>query len=98
MLFSILKCIKNLQYRKTIHVCRDVIYLKLGGAQHYEGTFFLKKVGTFSTDENSTSLLIAKSRGHVPPVPPSSYIYACVTVVSQENRKTQVPIKFALCE
>ena len=51
-------------------------HLKLGGAQHFEGTFFLKKKGACSKHEKGTSLFIEKSWGGMcpqcpPPVPTS---------------------------
>ena len=49
-------------------------YLKLGGARHFEGMFFLKKKGASSKHEKGPSLFIEKSWGYVPPVPPGSYI------------------------
>ena len=49
-------------------------HLKLGGTRHFEGTFFLKKKGACSKCEKGTSLFKAKSWGHVPPVPPGSYV------------------------
>ena len=36
---------------------------------------FLKKQGAFSKNKKGTSLFTAKSWGHMPPVPPVSYVY-----------------------
>ena len=38
-------------------------HFKLGGARHFEGTFFLKKKAACSKHEKSTSLFIKKSWG-----------------------------------
>ena len=44
-------------------------HLKLGGAQHFEGTFFLRK-GALSKNKKGTSLFISKSLGvHAPSAP-----------------------------
>ena len=47
----------------------------LGGARHFEGTFFLKNKGASSKHEKGTSLFIEKSWGaRVPSAPPGSYV------------------------
>ena len=38
--------------------------------RRFEGTFYFKKKGPFSKNKKGTPLFIAKSGGHVPPVPP----------------------------
>ena len=68
-------------------------HLKLGGARLFKASFFLEK-GALSKNKKGTSLFIAKSWGHVPPVPPvppDSYFYAsegqrvCVTGTNSET-------------
>ena len=52
-------------------------YLKLEGAQHFEGTFFLKKKGACSKHEKGNSLFIEKSWGGTcPQCPLGSYVSA----------------------
>ena len=50
-------------------------HLKLVAARHFEGTFSLRKRGHFLKTKKGTSLFLAKSWGHVPIVPPGSYVY-----------------------
>ena len=51
-------------------------HLKLGDTT-LRWHFSLKKEGAFSKNKEGTSLFISKSSGgHVPPVPPGSYVYA----------------------
>ena len=51
-------------------------HLRLGGGHNASRTRFPLKKGTFSKNEKGTSSFIARTLGgHVPPVPPGSYIY-----------------------
>ena len=60
---------------KFSNIRRDVGSISnLGGAWHFEGSFLLKKNGSFSKNEKGISLFIAKSLGDVLPVPSGSYI------------------------
>ena len=54
---------------------RDVGSISNLGGKTLRGHFFLTKKETLSKNKKGPSLLIAKSWGHVPPVPPGSYIY-----------------------
>ena len=58
---------------------RDVGSISNLGGMTLRGHFFLKKKGAFSENKKGTSLFIAKSWGHMPPVPPvpppGSYVY-----------------------
>ena len=49
--------------------------LRLGGARHFEGTFFFRKRGHFLKIKMGTSLFIAKSWGARAPSAPGSYVY-----------------------
>ena len=50
-------------------------HLKLGGAQHFEGTFFLRERGHFLKIERVFFVYCKIFGGHVPPLPPGSYVY-----------------------
>ena len=54
---------------------RDVGSISNLGGMALRGHIFLKEKGAFFKIEKGTSLFIAKSWGHVPPVPPGSYVY-----------------------
>ena len=51
-------------------------HLKLGGARHFEGTFFLRQRGHFLEIKGHFFVYCKFLEGHVPPVPPGSYVYA----------------------
>ena len=53
-------------------------HLKLGGARHLEGTFFLRKRGHFLKIKRAHFFVYCKilgGGGHVPPVHSGSYVY-----------------------
>ena len=57
-------------------ISRDVGSISNLEGHHTSRALFLKKKGALFKNKRGTSLFIAKSGGHVPPVPPGSYVYA----------------------
>ena len=50
-------------------------HLKLGGARHFEGAFFLRKRGHFLKVKRALLCLLQNLGRHMPPVPPGFYVY-----------------------
>ena len=55
-------------------------HLKLGGAPHLEGTFFLRKRGHFLKTKRALLCLLQNLGGTYPQCPPGSYVYATLSL------------------
>ena len=76
-LLFLLTFVMGLYLKMLLHF-RDV-----GSISNLEGhdnsrAFFLKKKGPLSKNNKGTSLLLQTLGGHVPPMPPGSYVYVTV--------------------
>ena len=67
----------------TRNVARDVGRISNLGGTTLRGHFFLKKKGAFLKIKRALLCLLENLGGHVPPVPPGSYVYA----VDHSNRE-----------